>query len=219
MALKIIGSGFGRTGTKSMKQALEMLGFGPCHHMYEVMASERQQTLWRAAMRGAEIDWTEIYDGYASQVDWPGVHYWHEATIAFPDAKVVHTERDENDWWDSFSATIGKFHTVLDHVPLPPHLTELFREIRETMVDPVFGDHADRATAIAAYRAHNARVREIVPADRLLVFDVRQGWEPLCGFLGVPEPATAFPRANQRSEFWDVVGGEPDIPTPVEAVA
>jgi hypothetical protein len=93
MSLKIIGSGFGRTGTKSLKQALETLGFGPCHHMYEVMASERQQALWMEAMLGQEIDWDEMYAGFSSQVDWPGLHYWHEASIAFPAAKVVHTER------------------------------------------------------------------------------------------------------------------------------
>ncbi len=211
MTLKVIGSGFGQTGTKSMKQALELLGFDPCHHMYEVMASEGQQALWMAAMRGEEIDWDAMYAGFVSQVDWPGVHYWHEASIAFPAAKVVHTERDEDAWWESFSATIGKFHTVLDQVPLPPHLTALFREIKATMVDPVFGDHADRGSAIAAYRAHNARVREIIPADRLLVFEVRQGWGPLCDFLGVPVPAEAFPRSNPRAEFWDVVGGEPGV--------
>jgi hypothetical protein len=211
MTLKIIGSGFGRTGTKSMKQALETLGFGPCHHMYEVMASERQQALWMAAMCGEEIDWNEMYAGFVSQVDWPGVHYWHESTIAFPEAKVVHTEREENEWWESFSCTIGKFHSVLDQVPLPPNLTALFRQIKKTMVDPVFGNHADKASAIAAYRSHNARVKETVPADRLLVFDVRQGWEPLCAFLGVGVPEVAFPRSNPRSAFWDVVGGEPDV--------
>jgi hypothetical protein len=101
---------------------------------------------------------------------------------------------------------------VLDQVPLPPHLAALFHEIRKTMVDPVFGDHADRSSAIAAYRAHNARVRDIIPANQLLVFDVRQGWGPLCDFLGVPVPATVFPRSNPRAEFWDVVGGEPVVP-------
>lgn len=209
MALKIIGSGFGRTGTKSLKQGLETLGFGPCHHMYEVMASERQQALWMGAMHGDEIDWNEMYAGFSSQVDWPGLHYWHEASIAFPGAKVVHTERDEEDWWASFSTTIGKFHTVLDQVPLPPNLNAFFGTVKKTMVDPLFGDHTSKASAIAAYRAHNARVRQIIPADRLLVFNVRQGWGPLCDFLGVDVPDTAFPRTNPRSEFWDVVGGEP----------
>lgn len=209
MTLKIIGSGFGRTGTKSMKQALETLGLGPCHHMYEVMASERQQALWMAAMQGAEIDWNEMYAGFQSQVDWPGLHYWHEASIAFPEARVIHTERNEDDWWASFSTTIGKFHSVLDQVPLPPNLNALFHQIGKTMVVPVFGDHSDKDSAIRAYRAHNARVRATVPAARLLVFDVRQGWGPLCDFLGVEAPATAFPRTNPRAEFWDVVGGEP----------
>lgn len=214
MTLQVIGSGFGRTGTKSMKQALETLGFGPCHHMYEVMASERQQALWMAAMQGAEIDWNEMFAGFHAQVDWPGAHYWHETSIAFPDAKVIHTQRDEDDWWASFSTTIGKFHTVLDQVPLPPNLNALFRQIIKTMVVPVFGDHTDKASAIRAYRTHNARVRDTIPAARLLVFDVRQGWGPVCDFLGVPAPATAFPRTNPRAEFWDVVGGEPE-PAPV----
>ena len=89
----------------------------------------------------------------------------------------------------------------------------LFREIKATIVDPVFGDHADRRSAIAAYQANNARVREIIPADRLLVFNVRQGWGPLCCFLRVQAPATAFPRSNPRSEFWDVVGDEPGVLT------
>ncbi len=211
MALKIIGSGFGRTGTKSLKQALETLGFGPCHHMYEVMASERQQALWMEAMRGKEIDWDEIYAGFSAQVDWPGLHYWHEASIAFPAARVVHTERGEDEWWTSFSATIGKFHTVLDQVPLPQNLDALFRALRKTMVDPVFGDHTSKASAIAAYRAHNARVRATIPAARLLVFDVRQGWEPLCDFLGLDVPDAPFPNTNPRAEFWDVVGGEPGL--------
>lgn len=211
MALKIIGSGFGRTGTKSLKQALETLGLGPCHHMYEVMASERQQALWMDAMHGAEVDWNEMYQGFTSQVDWPGLHYWYETSIAFPDAKVIHTERDEDDWWASFSTTIGKFHTVLDQVPLPPHLNVLFHQISKTMVAPVFGDHTDKASAIRAYRAHNARVRATIPASGLLVFNVRQGWGPLCDFLDLPVPASAFPRSNPRAEFWDVVGGEPDL--------
>ncbi|MCT8328878.1 sulfotransferase family protein [Albidovulum sediminis] len=214
MTLKIIGSGFGRSGTKSLKLALESLGFGPCHHMHEVIASERQQALWMAAMSGAEIDWGDIYAGFSRQVDWPGLHYWHEASVAFPAARVIHTERDEEDWWASFSTTIGRFHTVLDQVPLPPALDAFFRALRTTMVDPAFGDHTDKASAIAAYRAHNARVRATIPAGRLLVMDVRQGWGPLCDFLGTDVPDAPFPRTNARAEFRDVVAGEPG---PIEA--
>lgn len=212
MALKVIGSGFGRTGTKSMKHALETLGFGPCHHMYEVLPSDRQQRLWMGLMRGDAVDLEDVYEDFSSQVDWPGVHYWQEASQAFPGAKVVHTERDAGGWWTSFSTTIGKFFTVLDDLPLPPHLIAMFQQIRKTIVDPTFGDHTDKASAIAAYRAHGARVRDSVAADRLLVFDVRQGWGPLCEFLRVDVPETPFPWTNLRADFWDVVGGEPDGP-------
>lgn len=219
MTLKVIGSGFGRTGTMTMKQALGTLGFGPTHHMTEVMAHPEQLAHWKAIFAGQDVDWAEVYAGYGSQVDWPGASVWQEASIAFPDAKVIHTERPEDDWWASFNGTIGKFFALMETLQLPPHLLEIFEVTKTGLIEKTFGDFTDRDSAIASYRANNARVREIVPADRLLVFNVADGWEPLCRFLDVPVPDTPFPRSHARDEFWAHFGGEPEKPSPQAAAA
>jgi hypothetical protein len=122
MSLKIIGSGFGRTGTMSTKLALEQLGFGPCHHMVEVMENPAQPAKWKAIAAGQKVDWEDVFDGYRSQVDWPGAAVWQQTAAAFPDAKVLHTERPEDAWWNSFSVTIGKFFANAPDLELPPHI-------------------------------------------------------------------------------------------------
>jgi hypothetical protein len=109
MSLAVIGSGFGRTGTMTTKQALEALGFGPCHHMVEIIENPQQLRLWKAIAAGDAVDWAEVYAGYRSQVDWPGAHVWEQAANAFPDARIIHNERPEDAWWNSFNGTIGKF--------------------------------------------------------------------------------------------------------------
>jgi hypothetical protein len=209
MALKIIGSGFGRTGTMSTKLALEQLGFGPCHHMVEVMENPAQPAKWKAIAAGQKVDWEDVFDGYRSQVDWPGAAVWQQTAAAFPDAKVLHTERPEDAWWNSFSVTIGKFFTNAPDLELPPHIAEIFQTMSDWFMKNTFDVHADRDKAIAAYRRNNEKVRDTIPAARLLVFDVKEGWEPLCRFLAVPAPATPFPRSNPRDEFWAHFGGEP----------
>lgn len=208
MGLAIIGSGFGRTGTMSTKLALEELGFGPCHHMVEVMQDPGQPAHWDALAAGAAVDWTEVFAGYPAQVDFPGAAVWHDLSIAFPEAKVIHTERPEEDWWASFSTTIGKFFAQRDSLPLPPPIAAIFRTMDQLLIRGVFGG-LDRASCIDAYRRNNAKVRATIPADRLLVFTPADGWAPLCRFLGVPVPAGAFPRSNARDEFWAHFGGEP----------
>ena len=209
MSLKVIGSGFGRTGTLSTKLALEQLGFGPCHQMVEVMGNPAQPAKWAAIAAGHEPDWAEVFEGYAAQMDWPGAAVWHETAIAFPDARIVHTERPEEDWWQSFAPTIGKFMSIYRAMPLPPQISGIFDTMEKLIIDRTFGGKITRKSAIAAYRKNNARVRETIPADRLLVFDVADGWAPLCDFLGVHVPATPFPRTNERAEFWEKFGGEP----------
>ncbi|MCB1489782.1 MAG: hypothetical protein KDJ88_20275 [Bauldia sp.] len=214
MSLKVIGTGFGRTGTLSTKLALEQLGFGPCHQMVEVMGNPAQPAKWAAVAAGEDVDWEDVYEGYTAQVDFPGAAVWRQTTIAFPDAKVVHTERPEEDWWASFDKTIGKFMTVRSSMELPPPVEDIFRTMNTLIFEPIFGGTVNRETALAAYRKNNALVREKIPADRLLVFNVAEGWEPLCRFLGVPVPATPFPRSNEREEFWAKFGGEPDSASP-----
>ncbi|MEX2519142.1 MAG: sulfotransferase family protein [Paracoccaceae bacterium] len=208
MGLKIIGSGFGRTGTMSTKLALEQLGFGPCHHMVEVMANPTQPAYWVALAAGEKVNWAAVFAEYASQIDFPGASVWPELTLAFPEAKVLHTERPEDDWWASYASTIGKFFAMRDQIAMPPHIAGVFEAMDELLVKRVFGG-LDRETSIAAYRRNNEKVRDTIPADNLLVFTPADGWAPLCRFLAAPVPASEFPRSNARDEFWAHFGGEP----------
>lgn len=209
MTLHIIGSGFGRTGTMSMKDALGVLGFGPTHHMVEIMQNPGQLAYWKAIFDGEDVDWADVFAGYRSQVDWPGASQWHKSMIAFPEARVIHTERPEEDWWASFNGTIGKFFARMDDLEMPPHFREIFSVMRDGFLTSTFGEITDKDSAIAAYRENNRKVRAVVPEDRLLVFNVAQGWGPLCNFLGVAQPDTAFPHHHIRQEFWEHFGGEP----------
>jgi hypothetical protein len=210
MTLQIIGSGFGRTGTRSLKEALETLGFGPCHHMEEVFANPPQVGLWGEIIGGDRDALREVYAGYRAQVDWPGAHVWREAAQMFPNAKVVHSMRPPESWWKSFSSTIGKLLQVYPKMQLPPHIRQMMDQMAPVISDATFGGKPlDHDAALAALARREAEVRAAIPADRLLVFDVAQGWEPLCAFLGVPVPATPFPHRNVKEDFWAVVGGEP----------
>jgi hypothetical protein len=210
MALSVIGSGFGRTGTKSLKAAIELLGFGPCHHMHEIVEHPEQVAHWQAIAAGRQVDWHAVFAGYRSQVDWPGAHVWRELAEAFPDAKVIHTVRPEEVWWSSFARTIAKLMTIYKQLPLPPHIVDILDAWGQLAGQATFaGNVADRDTAIAAYRRRNEEVQAAIPADRLLVFDVAEGWQPLCRFLDIPAPAKPFPHHNLRADFWEVLGGEP----------
>lgn len=205
MPLSIIGSGFGRTGTMSLKLALERLGFGPCHHMEEVMGHPEQVPRWCAAVLGEAIDWDEAYGGYRSTVDWPGAHYWRELIDRYPDAKVIHTVRPAEEWWDSFSETIG---TILSDVGRGDGEVHSLTEMAHAVVTATFGSSLDdKGAALRAFEQRTADVKAAVAPDRLLVFEVRDGWGPLCEFLGVPAPIEPFPRTNDTAAFWETFGG------------
>ena len=211
MTLRVIGSGFGRTGTKSMKEAIELLAMGPCHHMYEVVDDPDQLQHWQALAAGEPVDWTVFTDVFKSQVDWPGAHFWREMATEFPEAKVLHTVRPEENWWKSFSTTIGKLLAVYRSLDLPPHIRTILDFNHEIIAERTFGGQfLDRDSALAAYRRRTEEVQNSISPDRLLVFDVAQGWEPLCDFLDVPVPNEPFPHHNLRADFWEVLGGEPD---------
>ena len=210
MALLIIGSGFGRTGTKSLKEALEQLGFGPCHHMHEVLEHPGQVVHWKRLAAGESVDWDEVFAGYRSQVDWPGAHFWRELSEAYPQARVVHTVRPEETWWTSFSASIAKLMSRYREMSLPPHAREMLDAWSEFAGKETFGGRFDdRDGALAAYRQRTRDVQETISPERLLVFDVAEGWAPLCRFLDVPLPNTEFPHHNLRADFWEELGGEP----------
>jgi hypothetical protein len=202
MSLAVIGSGFGRTGTASLKRALEMLGFGPCHHMEEVLSHPEQVAHWQAFVAGKPVEWDEVFKGYRSQIDWPGAHVWLELADAYPQAKVIHSIRPEDAWWTSFSATIGKLLTVYKDMPLPPHVLAIAAAMEIAIIQQTFGcPPTDREGVLAAYRRRTEQVRAAIPPERLLVFEVTEGWEPLCAFLNVPVPDGPFPRTNSTKEF------------------
>ena len=210
MGLKVIGSGFGRTGTKSLKEAVEQLGYAPCHHMHEIVSHPEQVQHWQAIAAGKPVNWNDVFAGYRSQVDWPGAHVWRELAAAVPDAKVVHTVRPAEAWWKSYEKTIAKLVSVYPQLPLPPHISAILDVWKDMVGGTTFGGKfADRDTCIAAFNRRTEEVRDTIPAERLLVFDVTEGWEPLCRFLKVAVPDSAFPHHNLRADFWDVLGGEP----------
>jgi hypothetical protein len=178
----------------SMKHALEQLGFGPCHHMMEVFMHPESVPLWVAAAQG-KADWDTIFKDYSAMVDYPGCKYWRELTAYYPDAKVLHMMRDADSWFESTQATIfapGSL-AATPQGPMKPFF--------ETIIS-AFGDRIhDRAFMTDYFRKHTEEVIRRVPKERLLVYQVGEGWDRLCAFLGVPVPATPYPSENSREEF------------------
>lgn len=206
MSLSVIGSGFGRTGTMSLKIALEHLGFGPCHHMEEVMDHPDQLEHWRAAAKGEIVNWDEVFNGYRSTVDWPGAHYWRQLATAYPDAKVIHTTRPADDWWGSYSKTILMVLSEAGSGDVNHEMRTIPEMAHAIVAEQTFGSKCD--DKIAALNAFDKRAKDVVssiPPDRLLVFEVTDGWEPLCDFLNVPVPDQVFPRSNNLDEFMELI--------------
>ncbi len=202
MTLEIIGAGFGRTGTHSLKNAIETLGFGPTHHMYEVRKSSDQIAVWTGIANGETPNWQTVFTGYKSQVDWPGSRYWRELSASFPSSKVILTTRDPEAWYESICKTILPSSTIgrnSDPDPVGRAGSELIYRIA---IDGIFdGRLAEKDYAIEIYESHCREVVQTIPTDRLLVFDVKEGWAPLCDFLDVAIPDSPFPRGNSIAEF------------------
>lgn len=195
MTLSIIGAGVGRTGTLSLKAALEQLGFGPCYHMVEVFKDPEAPGRWIDAAEGRP-DWERIFQGFNSTVDWPGAAFWREMAEHYPEAKVILTVRDPESWFASTQATFFSPEMRARGEGSP------FRAMFDKVIGAsIQGRHHDREHLIAFFNAHNAAVRAAIPAERLLEFDARQGWAPLCAFLGVPVPETPYPKSNSSEEF------------------
>ena len=203
MPLEIIGPGFGRTGTHALKLALERLGFGPTHHMFEVRDNPEQLPNWEAAARGEKVDWKDVFRGYRSQVDFPGARYWRELVQYYPRAKVILTVRDPDAWFDSVQATIAPFVAARGTHP-SPHVNAIAEMGHQTVSVQVFGDRLlDRDHAIRIFRQHTAEVQSEISSDRLLTFDVSDGWGALCEFLDVEVPDIPFPKTNSSKAFVD----------------
>jgi len=203
MTLEVFSAGFGRTGTMSLKLALEELGFGPCHHMDEVLANgETQIALWNEAYAGRP-DFEAIYRGYRAAVDWPTAAYWRELAAAYPDAKVLLSSRTPESWAASFSGTILTILAAPETWPEPAR--PWLEMVTDVVIERSLGGKTGQEDLVAAFEAHEAAVKSEIAPERLLVFDVRQGWEPLCRFLGKPVPSTPFPRTNSKEEFFKIV--------------
>ena len=203
MSLSVIGAGFGRTGTLSLKLALEQLGHGPCYHMVEVFGRPEHVELWRGAGRDGSTDWETLFAGFTATVDWPGCTFWRQLASHYPAARVLLTTRDAESWYQSVAATI--YEALVRPLEDPSPRTAAHRAmVHEIVLDGTFdGRFSDRRHAIAVYERHNEAVRRAVAPERLLVFEVAAGWDPLCRFLDRDVPETPFPAVNSTAEFRD----------------
>ncbi len=204
--MQIIGTGVGRTGTYSLRIAINQLGLGPCFHMEDVIHNMPVLVpLWNDALSG-NADWDAIYDGFASAVDWPTAGFFRELAAAYPSAKFILTLRSPESWADSFGSTIYTLLAGRDQAP--PEMRDWLEMSVAVISRTGFPGGLDRDALIAGFVAHNDAVRAAIPAQQLLEFEVKDGWGPLCDFLGVAAPDEPFPRSNDREEFWELVHGK-----------
>jgi hypothetical protein len=209
--MQVLGAGLPRTGTSSFKVALELLGCGPCYHNTVLWEKPTHVGLWQAVSDGKELSWQEIFGGYNSAVDWPASIYCERLMRAYPEAKVILTVRDAERWYDSMSNTI-LWAMQQDTGPGMANYNRLMKGNWERIFE---GGVFDRQRAVAMFQRLNREVQERVPADRLLVYEVREGWEPLCRFLQVPVPAdTPFPKINDTEAFRQMVISMRPVPVP-----
>lgn len=193
MTLNVIGTGFGRTGTDSMRAALNILGVGPTHHMFELEEGTPLRQPWLDLAKGAEPDWELLFTGYHACVDWPSAHYWRALIEEYPNAKVLLTLRSAESWWTSFEATLLKH---LQSGADPEGLGVLL------VAEQVFGGRPDdRAHAIATYNRNTEEVIETVEPERLLIHNLGDGWDPLCNWLGLSVPEVSYPTGNTTKDL------------------
>jgi Sulfotransferase domain len=210
--MKLIGAGFGRTGTMSMKAALEEIGYGPSFHMIDLIRDPSPLPYWAAAAVGEKVDWTEGLAGWESSVDWPGCTFWEEMAETWPDVPILLNVRDPESWYRSCVNSIHEAKEMAmrgelegaSESPPPPEVMEM---INNLIWNGTFhGRFMEKEYALDVFRRHNEDVKAKVPADRLLVYEVGEGWEPLCEFLGVEVPDTPFPHLNDTASFRQMFG-------------
>jgi hypothetical protein len=206
MTLRVVGSGLGRTGTKSLKEALELLLGAPCYHMMECFGRPDDPPRWTAAMRGEDVDWDDVFAGYAATVDWPSAACWKDLAAAYPDAVILHSERPAEDWFRSADRTIFEgFKKPRDEWEQPGE--NAWWDMAVTMFEDRFTPaFLEPEAAVAAAQAWNADVRATAPADRLVIWQTGDGWEPICDALGLPVPDEPFPHTNTTAQFREGVG-------------
>lgn len=202
-SMQVIGTGVGRTGTLSLRLAIQQLGLGPCHHMEAVASNMSVQVpLWNQVLDGA-ADWSAVYAGFDNAVDWPTATFFRELYAAFPDARFILSTRDPDTWADSFGETI--YTSLAGAGQAPAAMLDWLAMATRVIERAGFPLGMNKAELADAFVAHNEAVRATIPARQLLEFQARDGWEPLCAFLEVPVPDAAYPRTNNREEFWELV--------------
>ena len=205
MSISLIGAGFGRTGTLSLKSALETLGYNKCHHMIEVIRNPGEADQWLQAIDAQTVDWQSLLHGYQATVDWPACHFYRELAEYYPEAKVLLSVRDPQQWFESMSATTLR---VIRERMQPLDVDEPKNLGIELVVKAAFESEIDDVEhGVRMFNQHTKEVVAAIDPDRLLIFDVGEGWEPLCQFLEKPVPDVDFPRVNSRDEFDDIFFG------------
>ncbi len=202
MSIKVLGAGLGRTGTRSLKAALEHLLGGRCYHMGELFQNLPEHLpYWQAAANGEPVDWDNLFEDYVAAVDEPVVFFWKTLMDVYPDALVILSVRDPDKWWESADPTIME---VKRRPPSPDQPDRVaWYDMIMTLYNRFYPDGINDAEgAKAAFRDHIERVKATVPGERLLVWEAGDGWQPICDALGLPVPDEPFPRTNTREEFW-----------------
>ncbi len=203
MTLQLIGAGFGRTGTLSLKGAIETLGAGPCYHMLEVARNPTHAELWLRAANGESVDWDALFENFAATVDWPGCTFWRELWVRFPGAKVLLSVRTPESWYESVLNTI--YPALSSSGDVPETIRTQAEMARKLVLENTFdGRFEDRAYTIGVFERHNEDVERSVPSDQLLVYPVGAGWGPLCAFLDVPVPDEDYPHVNKTETFHEL---------------
>lgn len=210
MTLRVIGAGIGRTGTTSLKLALEQLGFDKCYHIEEVAKNPTHTSMWMDAANRKRVNWDALFDGYQAAVDLPIYPFYRELMAHYPDAKVILTLREPEEWYESASQTIFRvppptlmilLRMMSVFSPQLRMLTKLEPVARKVGIEYFFNNDLSKENTIKVFNHHNDTVQRTVPPESLLVYDVKQGWEPLCHFLEVPVPDLPFPYKNTREDF------------------
>lgn len=208
--MRVIGAGLPRTGTLTQKLALEQLGFAPCYHWVNLIADLDQVQLWRRAFAGEQV-WGEVFAGQQATVDWPGGFFYEQLAAVYPEAKVLLSVRDPQAWEPSYRETIGEMchgdsliRLLSDaRREIDPRWRRYLELVEDLLWGPrsPFGEGHDPQRMMDQMVRFNECVQETIPAERLLVWDVTQGWGPLCEFLEVPVPDEPLPHANDRETF------------------